>query len=61
MQQTTFENNVAKGEIAQNDQFQHLPQCIQLFAVPSFIEIFRFFAIKLSNSSAAGLLFVGKS
>ena len=62
LQQTTIENIVAKGEIAQNKQFLHLPQCLKLFAViiPSFIEIFRFFANMLSKLSVADLLYVGK-
>ena len=30
-QQTTFENFVTKGGIAQNEQFLLLPQCFQLY------------------------------
>ena len=30
---TSFENNVAKGEIAYNDQFIFLPPCFQLFSI----------------------------
>ena len=33
LQQTTFENTVAKGEIAQNKQFIHLPKCFQLYSI----------------------------
>ena len=38
-----FENSAAKGEIAQDEQFLHLPQCFQFVSViiPSFIEIFQ--------------------
>ena len=31
LQQTIFENIVAKGEIAHDEQFPLLPQCFQLF------------------------------
>ena len=42
LQQTTFENIVTKGEIAQNEQFLLLPQCFQPFLViiPTIMEIF---------------------
>ena len=45
-----------------DEQFLHLPQRFQLFAViiPSFIEISKVYANMLSKSSAAGLLYVGK-
>ena len=33
LQQTTFENSVAKGEIAQYEQFPLLPLCFQLWLV----------------------------
>ena len=43
LQQTTFENIVTKGEIAQNKQFLLLPQRFQPFSVikPSLSEIFQ--------------------
>ena len=50
----------AKGEIAQNEQFLHLPKYFQLFSVLSFIEIFWVVANMLSKSSAAGLPYMGK-
>ena len=42
MQQTTFEIIVAKGEIAQDEQFLHLPHCFQLYPkiIISLVEIF---------------------
>ena len=51
LQQMTFENMLAKGEIAQNEQFLHLPKSFQLFSVivPSFIKIFEEFANILSK------------
>ena len=33
LEQMTFENIVAKGEIAYNEQFIHLPKCFQLFSI----------------------------
>ena len=62
LQQTTFENNVTKGEIAQYEQFLLLSQCFQLFSVikPTFIKLFRVFAWMFSKSSAADLMYVGK-
>ena len=62
LQQTTFENIVTKGEIAQDEQFHLLPQCFQLLSVIilSFIEISLVFAGYFLNSSAADLLYVGK-
>ena len=62
LQQTNFENIVAKGEIAQNEQFHHLPLCFQLFSVPilSFIECCHVFAWLFTKSSAADLFYVGK-
>ena len=46
---------------AQNEQFLHLSQCFQLFAViiPSFVVIFWSFANMLSQSPATGLQYVG--
>ena len=62
LQQTTFENIVAKREIAQNEQFLLLPQCYQLCLViiPIFIEMFYCFAKMFSKSSAAESLYVGR-
>ena len=44
--QTTFENIVAKGEIAHDMQFFLWPQCFQLYLTIklSFMEIFQVFA-----------------
>ena len=44
-QQTTFENIVTKGEIAQNEQFLLLSQCFHLYSVNihTIIEIFHVF------------------
>ena len=62
LQQTTFENTVAKGEIAHNEQFLHLPQCFQLYLMMKLlcIEIFHIFVNMFLKSSAADLLYVGK-
>ena len=62
LQQTTFENIVTKGGIAQNMHFLLLPQRFQLFSViiPTFIELFHVFASMFSESSAADLFYVGK-
>ena len=35
LQQTTFENIMAKGEIAHDEQFLHFPQCFQLYTFNS--------------------------
>ena len=60
LQQTTFENFVTKGEIAQ--QFLLLSQCFQLFLMIklSFMEIFHIFANMFLKTFAAELLYVGK-
>ena len=62
LQQTTFENIVTKGEIAQNEQFLLLPQCFQLFSVIilTILENFHIFELTFLKSSAAGLLYVEK-
>ena len=62
MQQTTFENIWAKGEIAHNEQFLNLPQCFKLYSMIklSFIEIYHIFNKKLSNLSAVDLSYVEK-
>ena len=46
-QQTTFENMVAKGEIAHDEQFLLWPQCFQLYLTIQlfFMEIFRFLSL----------------
>ena len=43
LKQTIFAIIVAKGEMAQNKQFLHLPQCFHFFAViiPSFKHTFK--------------------
>ena len=53
-QQTDFENIVAKGEIACNEQFLLFPQCFQLdqITVSPFVHIFdiiTLFAIELEE------------
>ena len=60
--QTTFENILAKGEIAHNEQFLLWPQCFQLYLSIklSFIEIFQVFVTMFSKLSAADFLYVGK-
>ena len=40
LQKTTFENNMTKGEIAQNKQFFLLPQRFLAVIITSFLEIF---------------------
>ena len=62
LQQTTFEKSVAKGEIAHDNKFVHLPQCFQLYLMikPLFMDIFHTFANMFSKSSAADLFYVGK-
>ena len=54
-QQTTFINIVTKEEIAQNEQFLLLSQCLQLFLIIklSFMEIFHVFVGMFQMSSAA--------
>ena len=54
---------MAEGEIAHVvEQFFLGPQCFQLYLTIklSFIEIFQFFVIMFSKSSAADLLYVGR-
>ena len=60
--QTTFENTVTKGEIAQNEQFPLFPQYFQLFSfiVPLFMEISDNFTNMFSKSSSAEMLYVRK-
>ena len=60
--QVTFENIVAKGKIAHDEQFLLWPQCFQLYLEIklSFMEIFLFFATIFSKSSVADLFYVGK-
>ena len=62
LQQTTFENNVTKGEIAQNVQFLLLSHFFQLNSIVllAFIGIFHIFRKMLSKSSAAELSYEGK-
>ena len=57
----TLENILAKGVIAQNEQFLYLPQYFQLYLtiILSFLDIFRTFANMISKLSAADLLYVG--
>ena len=62
--QTTFENIVAKCEIAHDEQFLLLPQCFQLYLTikQSVLEIFQVFVTMFSILSAAVVLYmyVGK-
>ena len=63
LQHTTFEDIVAKGEIAlYYEQFLFWQQCFQLYLTIQlyFIEIFHVFVNMLSKSSASELLHVGK-
>ena len=62
LQQTTFENIVARDEIAQNKQFLLLSQCFQLYLITllSFFEILHVFPSMFQMSYAAELLYVGK-
>ena len=57
----SFENIVAKSEIAHDKQFLLWPQCFQLNLTIklSFMEIFQVF-VTFFQSHAADLLFVGK-
>ena len=59
LQQTTFENIVAKVEIAHKEQFNPLPQYFQLNLkiILSLIDSFHIFAYMLSKSYAADLLY----
>ena len=61
--QTTFENIVAKGEIAHDEQFLLWPQCFQLYLTVklSFKEILQVFFTMFSKSFAADLVYVGKA
>ena len=56
----TFEIIVAKGEIAQNNQFLLFPQCFLLFLIIQLKEMFHVFANKFSKSTAVDLLYEGK-
>ena len=58
----TFENVVAKGEIAHHEQFHLWPQRFQLYLTIklSFMDILQIFVTMFSKSSAADLLYVGK-
>ena len=62
LQQTTFENIVAKGECSHDEQFLHLPQCFQLYLIimPLFMIIFPIYANIFSKLLAADLQYVGK-
>ena len=55
-----LKNNVAKGEIAHDEQFLLWPQCFQLYLTIklSCMEIIQVFANMFSNLSAADLLYV---
>ena len=62
LQQTTFENIVAKGEIAHDEQFILLSQCFQLNSIIN-IQLKHFllnFVKMFSKSSAAECLDLGK-
>ena len=62
LQQTSFENIVAKGENAHNEQFHILLQCFQLYSIIPllFIDFLSIFDNMFSKSSAAELLYVEK-
>ena len=61
LQQMTFENIVAKGEIVQNEHLLLFPSCFQLCAViiPPFIENFNVCIYMFSKLSAADILYMG--
>ena len=61
-QQTTFENTVTRGQIAQNEQIILLSQCFQLYPIIILLllESFHNFENICSKSPAADLLYVGK-
>ena len=61
-QQTTYENILAKGEIAHDEQFLHWSQCFQLYLTSklSFVVIFQVCVTMFSKSSAAYVLYVEK-
>ena len=63
LQQTTFEKIEAKDEISYVAQYPHLPQCLQFFLISEllFMETFQIGARIISKSSAADLLYEGKS
>ena len=54
----TFENNVAKGEIAHDEQFLLWPQCFQVYLTIklSFMEIFQVFSIKASVTDVSWII-----
>ena len=58
----TFENIVAKGEIAHDEQFILRLQCFQLYLTIKllFMETFQVSVTICSESSAVDLLYVGK-
>ena len=60
LQQTTFENIVAKGEMAHDEQFHLLSQSFQLYLIIklSFMEIFHAFANMYFEMSTVDLLYV---
>ena len=60
LHQTTFEKNVAKGEISQNVLFLRSPQCLQLYSIIVLSLSFHNFDLMFSKSSAADLLYVVK-
>ena len=62
LQQTTFENSVAKGEIAHNEQFHLLPQYFQLDSANNLIikDIFYICVYMISKLFAANILLCGK-
>ena len=57
----TFEKIVTKGEIAQNEEFQLLPRCFQLYSIIIPLIIYRDFSRFAKMLSAADLLYVGKA
>ena len=56
----TFENIVAKGEIAHDEQFLLRPQCFQLYLSNKLflMEIFQVFVYMFSKSNASDLSYV---
>ena len=61
LQRRTFENIVAKGEIAHDEQFVLLPQCFQLFLyiiTLSFTDIFKSRLLHICFNMGKGLILI---
>ena len=60
LQQMTFENIEAKGEIAHDEKFHSQYFQLHFIIILPFIENFHIFAQRCSKSSTADLSYVGK-